>query len=257
MIFVETSVQIQRVLAPRAKQNQVEGQIASLAPSLCTSHYVWMEFQRTVLSDYAHIHRLMLQYGGWGDVMVHLLSGQRAFRSRSATRCSEILGLLYNDSRGDWQYALRLINRALRGGLRTLFWSYVAPLDDPIVCDLVTTGTVRQPDGTYAVSDQCRKESAACALPSFLADHRRELQAIADYLTAHPRIIKDQGRVIRLLTGVITHPRSALGQASCWPLGDVLIAQQVPTDAAIWTLDRDFRALAAALGLRLYTQEEP
>lgn len=90
-IFVETSVQIQRVLAPRAKQNQLEGQMASLAPGLCISHYVWMEFQRTVLSDYAHIHRLMLQYGGWGDVMVNLLSGQRAFRLRSGTRCSEML----------------------------------------------------------------------------------------------------------------------------------------------------------------------
>ncbi|MFZ4656667.1 MAG: hypothetical protein ACOYNY_06630 [Caldilineaceae bacterium] len=214
-----------------------------------------MEFQRTVLADYAHIHRLMLQYGGWGDVMVHLLSGQRAFRSRSATRCSEILGLLYNESDGDWHYALRLIDRALQRGLRTLFWSHVTPLVDPIVCDLVTTGTVRQPDSSYAVPAQCRKETAACALPSFFADHRRELQMIADYLIAHPRIMKDQGRVIRLLTGVIGNPRSALGQASCWPLGDVIIALQVPTDAAIWTLDSDFRSLTAALGLRLHAPE--
>lgn len=47
-------------------------------------------------------------------------------------------------------------------------------------------------------------------------------------------------------------PQAALGQASCWPLGDVIIALQVPAGAALWTLDKDSASLAQALDIPLY-----
>lgn len=254
-IFVETSIQIQRILAHRSVQEKLEQQIGRLAPRLCSTQYIWMEFQRTVMADYAHVHELLRTHQGWGDVMSHLLDGQRGFRSRSAIRCTQILGHLYNDSRADWRYACQLAEQALRRRLRLLFWTHIAPLRDPIVCDLVATGTVRQPAGDYTVAASCRKESAACHLPDFLADHRPELQAIATYLATHPHAIKDQRRVQRLLSAVIEDPRTALGQASCWPLGDVIIVLQVPTGAALWTLDADFTPLTTALGIPLYQSE--
>jgi len=76
---------------------------------------------------------------------------------------------------------------------------------------------------------------------------------IADYLRAHPNVIKDQSRVEQLLRAVQNDPRSALGQASCWPLGDLIIALQVPADASLWTLDADFAPLAIVLGIPLYS----
>ena len=48
MIFLETSIQIRRILEERLEQNKVEAQIRQLTPTVCTSAYVWMEFQRTV-----------------------------------------------------------------------------------------------------------------------------------------------------------------------------------------------------------------
>ena len=252
-IFVETSIQIRRVLAPRLVQAQLEDHFAQLAPRIYTSEYVWMEFQRTVLADYAHVRRLMLEHHGWGDVMAQLLSGQRAFRSRAAVRCTQILGSLYNESHADWQYALTVLDQALRRRLRMLFWTHVNPLPDPIICDLVVAGVTPQADGNYAVAAQCQKRTAACRLPDFLADHAAELQAIAAYLSAHPRAIKNQAKVMRLLSAISTDPRAALGQGNCWPLGDVIIVLQMPTDAALWTLDADFKPLTAALGLQLFT----
>jgi hypothetical protein len=134
------------------------------------------------------------------------------------------------------------------------------PTPDPINCDLTAAGVQRQPDGTYTIADTCRKEAATCHLPNFLADHQQERGAIADYLAAHPNVIKDQVRVERLLAAVIADPEAALGQAACWPLGDVIIALQVPPDAALWTLDPDpsaalragLKSLAEMPGLRLY-----
>jgi hypothetical protein len=56
-----------------------------------------------------------------------------------------------------------------------------------------------------------------------------------------------------LLAAVMTDPRAVLGQAACWPLGDIIIALQVPSGVALWTLDPDFEPLAAALGSSLYS----
>lgn len=100
-IFLETSLQIHRVLANRPEQRSLETQIYQLAPALWTSAYVFMEYQRTLLADYAHVHKLMLIHHSWGEVMMHLLTGQRAFRPQTATRCARILGLLHQDSEGD------------------------------------------------------------------------------------------------------------------------------------------------------------
>ncbi|MEM7532510.1 MAG: hypothetical protein AAF639_10055 [Chloroflexota bacterium] len=47
-----------------------------------------------------------------------------------------------------------------------------------------------------------------------------------------------------------------MGQNSCWPLGDIIIALHVPDDAAVWTRDADFEPIAQALGLGLYTPTE-
>ena len=253
MIFLETSIQIRRILEERLSQNKVEAQIRQLAPNLCTSAYVWMEFQRTVAADYAHVQRLMLNYDSWGQVMAHLLTGRRAFRPRSAVRCTQILGLLYEESEGEWEFALHLINNALTIDLHAQFWAHVRRLPDPVVCDLVITGVTRQEDGSYRVPASCRKETASCQLPNFLAAHQSELRTLAEYLSAHPRVIKNQARLERLLTVVLNDPRAALGQSACWALGDIIIALQVPPDAAIWTLDADFKALATALERKLYT----
>lgn len=210
-VFVETSIQIHRVLAPHTVREELEKQVANIASRLCSTNYAWMEFQRTVMADYAHVHGLLRSHNSWGDVMAHLLAGQRGFRSRSAVRCTQILGILYNDSQADWRYAQQLAEQALRRRLRAIFWHHVIPLPDQIVCDLLPTGAVRQPAGNYAVAAKCRKASAACHLPDFLTEHRSKLRAIADYLAAHPRTIKDQQRVQRLLSAVIEDSNSALG----------------------------------------------
>jgi hypothetical protein len=253
-IFLETSVQIYRIVSERTAQEQVENHIRALAPNVYTSNYVWMEYQRTVVADYAHIQRLMITHRNWSKVIAQLLVGQRSFRPQAALRCSQILGILHEESAGDWEFALRLIEQALRIQLRERFWIHVTPLADPIGCDLVALGSQRQADNTFTVAATCRRETAHCHLPEFLTEQRAKLQAIADYLAAHPRVIKNQAKVEWLLTAVLHDPRAALGQSACWPLGDVLIALQVPPNTALWTRDPDFKSLTAALGIPLYTK---
>ena len=253
MIFIETSVQTDRILLESIEQEQLEAHIESLSPHLYTSNYVWMEFQRTVVSDMAHVKHVMLTQSGWGGLMRNLHTGQRAFRARSASRCSTIAGHLYDYSHSEWAYALELCDAFLDEDLEIHFWTNVNPLSDPINCDLVAKGTTLQSDGRYNVADTCNKEHATCHLPNFLRQNADKLRAIHDYLNIHPHAIKDQARVQRLLELILENPQAALGQNSCWPLGDIIIALQVPDGASVWTRDADFEPIAESLGLRLYT----
>lgn len=250
MLFLDTSVQVERVLSEPHLLETIEEQLSSPNSQGVSTAYVWMEFQRTVLDDYAHIHSIMNKHEGWGATITHLLDGPRSFRSRAAVRCTKIIGRLYHQSYQDWAFARDLIKEQIRTGLQDHFWQNVTALPDPILCDLVKTGVVYQSTGLYSVAATCRKEQAACHLPEFLRQQQTKVSAIVDYLAAHANVIKEQDRVMQLLAALMRDPRAALGQGACWPLGDLIIALQVPPDAVVWTLDADFAALTTALGLR-------
>ncbi|MCE7983491.1 MAG: hypothetical protein DYG89_20150 [Caldilinea sp. CFX5] len=255
MVFLDTSVQIQRTLDDSPQSEQLNALLHTPTIQPITSSYVWMEYQRAVVADFAHVYQVMLRYQDWGGLFAHVLDGERAFRPRSAVRCTKIIGKFYIESNRNWEIAQHTIAEQIRSGLHQQFWMNVSPLSDPIVCDLVKLGVTRQSDRTYQVPASCRKEEATCYLPSFLDTHQERLRAVADYLATHLHTIKEQSRFERLLSAVIGDPRAALGQTSCSPLGDLIIALQVPPNAMLWTLDADFAPLAAALTIPLYTLE--
>jgi hypothetical protein len=251
-VFLDTSIQIARILPSPMPATTIEARLANPSIAPLTSAYIWMEYQRTVVADYAHVYNVMGRYTDWSDLFTHILDGSHGFRPRSAVRCVQIIGQIYSASQHDYEVARYQIGSQIAHGLRRRFWHHVTPVSDAIVCDLVTKGVVRQQDQNYAVAASCRKEHAACHLPAFLTYHQPRLQTLLDYLIAHPHNVKEQPRLERLLQAVIREPRLALGQASCWPLGDVIIALQVPAGAALWTLDKDFAPLAQALDIPLY-----
>lgn len=148
--------------------------------------------------------------------------------------------------------ALKLLQLEIQRNLLRRFWHHVTPLADAIVCDLVISGMTTHPDNRFTVADTCRKQSAACHLPHFLTDQRDRLLTLLDYLAAHPRSIKDQTRVEQRLRAALADRRAALGQSACWPLGDLIIALQIPPNTTLWTRDPDFAPLAAALDIPLY-----
>ena len=251
-VFLDTSIQITRILGTIAKRQQI-GQILEHEIAACTTAYVYMEYQRTLVADFAHVHRVLQQKGNWGDAVAEVASGARLFRPRALARVNRILGETLNRSHLDVEKGLLLLTIYLEYRLQTLFWQHVTPLDEAIECDLVRNGVVLQPDVSYQVAATCRKETAACHLPTFLHEQRSKLQVINEYLAVHPNVIKDQPRVEQLLRAVLHNPRNALGQTSCWPLGDVIILLHVPADCAVWSLDPDFTPLATALGLQVYS----
>ena len=211
-----------------------------------------MEFQRSVLADCGRIYNSLLQHEIWDEAAQALGSGPLAYRPRALARSLQILTHIMNLSRLDRDNALSLLKTYTKYDLPNRFWQHVEPLPDPIICDLVVAGVTVEVDQRCTVADSCRKESATCHLPDFLAHHSVELQAVVDYLEAHPQVVKGQLRVERLVRRVIDDSRAALGQSTCWPLGDVIIALQAIPVGQIWSLDADFAPLAQTLGLTLH-----
>lgn len=253
IVFLDTSIQIERFIGPKARQAQIERELKNPAVQFVTSSYVLMEFQRSLWADFVYIYNQMRQHHNWTEVAYRLRSGSRSYRPRSLGNCLQIFTWALVESNLEYDKALDFLELQVTQNLSEDFWLHVARLPDPILCDLVRIGIRLQQDRQYAIADSCRKETATCHLPSFLFKQSSKLHTIAGYLRAHPRAIKDQARVARLLAAIIEDPQSALGQSACWPLGDVIIALQVPTNASLWTLDADFQPLIEALGLGLYT----
>lgn len=254
VVLVETSVQIARVLAEKQQIEQIEQTLRRTDLTFVSSHYIYMEYQRTLVADFAYVHQAFRRAQSLGEAMRLIFAGPRTYRPRSLTRCGQIAGLVYGEKEiihlAD---ATALLDLYLQLLLRRIFWRHITPLPDPIGCDLVIAGTQRRSNGSYAVPASCRRATAACSLPHYMATQRHRLQQLATYLAAYPKAIKDQTRVEALVTAVLADPNAVLGQASCWPLGDLIIALQVPEGGAIWTLDSDFSALAAALALQTFT----
>lgn len=252
LVLLDTSLQIERLMGAAPKRRAIEEHLRTADCHFVTSAYVYMEFQRSLLADYVRVYNTLRQHSVWEEAAYALRSGPLAYRPRALGRCLQILVQTLSFSQTKHEHALSLLKATIKYDLPARFWFHVEPRPDLIRCDLVAAGVTLQANQRFTIADRCRKEEAACHLPDFLADHRPELQTIAAYLAAYPQAVKEQARLERLLRIMIDDPRAALGQASCWPLGDVIIALQALPSARIWTIDADFRPLAQALGLALY-----
>ena len=137
-IFLETSIQIRRTQLAPDDSTRIDSILALPTTKACTSQYVWMEYQRTFIADCVYIHKLMGQYSRWGTLLKNLVSGQRAFRPRSVTRCVYLLGQLQEQCFEDYEFAREMLQEQISQSLPKQFWANVIPLSDPIFCDLVT-----------------------------------------------------------------------------------------------------------------------
>ncbi|MEZ4860727.1 MAG: hypothetical protein R3C14_05445 [Caldilineaceae bacterium] len=251
-VFLDTSIQVERILGAKQKQVEIEHHLATSGYQFVTSHYVFMEFQRSVISDHVHVHNQIRKYKDWEETANQLRSGTRTHRPRSLVRSMQIFTRTLVVSQMQREIALSLLKIQIERNLAKRFWRYVNPIPDLVHCDLVAKGSSRGVNGEFITADSCRKATAACNLPHFLAQQQPQLYTIANYLATCPQCIKGQMRVEHFLSAAINNPQDILGQTACWPLGDMIIALQVPTGARLWTLDADLAAFTSALGMTLY-----
>ena len=85
-LFLDTSIQIQRILGPLAASDAIDRRLARSDVTAVTGHYVLMEYRRSLVADFAHVQRQFVTARTLRDALAWIVSGRRAFRPRSRRR---------------------------------------------------------------------------------------------------------------------------------------------------------------------------
>ncbi|MEM7536498.1 MAG: hypothetical protein AAF639_30215 [Chloroflexota bacterium] len=269
-IFLDTTIQIDRLLQTADVQANIQQNLTN--KRIYTSSTVYMEFKRTILQDIRYVHALVERKCAIRPVQTVLLSdidrwlagGEGNFSIRSRDRCKFVTATIKDAIPQNSVHKNRLFTflQTMRFNLEMDFFS--VDLGDNGYFDISEEDTYIDIAGCvlsrpeYPSGDilntrlSCSAATTACKLDQFLTQHADELQAIHRRLSTLPAQQRDQ-RAFNVLTDVLANGyRRALGERSCWALGDIVIALESPNNAAIYTTnEKHFSPLCEALSKQL------
>jgi hypothetical protein len=260
-IFVETTIHIERLFSDAERQAKISKNLKDAVFS--TSSYVYMEFRRTMLQAISYVlsvARQMLKEGQKNIDLVSLLRRLSAgtaisFSLRNFQRVMLIYSYLLDHFSTFIVPAAILIDYLEYNRDITIPERFFESIDEYINhtnCDLVRHSV---PVGDYLHRRlSCNARSANCALVSFLQQHQAELHQLELALAAAAPE-KVNPRTLAALKKINVDILKALGQRTCWHLGDVIIALEAPDDAKIYTTDGHFDLICSVLGKQLFGGE--
>jgi hypothetical protein len=259
-IFIETSIQIERILGRIARKEQIRETLEGAKVS--TSSYVWMEFRRTALQAMAYlltIIRLMQQEGEtyirFSELMKRVAAGTAiGYSRRVLQRVLLAYGYILETFPRSPVRATTLIDYLefnIEHVIPARFFQGINEVIKNTDCDLVRPNV---PVGDYFHNRlSCNAATAQCSLVYFLVRHRSELLALEHALAqAEPNQINPS--TLAALRRVNKDVTKAKGERTCWALSDVIIALEAPDDALIYTTDNHFDVICAALGKRRFVE---
>jgi hypothetical protein len=264
-IFLETTIQIERFLETPERRTQI---LANLVDKqVCTSSYVQMEFQRTLLRDLSYVHSIVGSDCSTAedckiflhDVMAKLRRRTPHHANRAVMRSLMVIERLleiFEEGRIEKSRLLQYLADQIED-LKEEFLEIDLQTEQGEIlqvdcsnqtdCSLVKTGLCH-----------CRREEARCSLPTFLSQHAEIVERVrhAFEATTQP---SNRSSSMSSAMGRVTSPgpidwHRAKGQQNCWPLGDTIIALESPRDAAIYTTDRHYDVICPIVGRYLYEE---
>lgn len=260
-VFLETTIQIDRFLESRERRVEIRKNL--VGKELCTSSYVRMEFQRTILKDLDYVlstvdsepvmtvdRKVSLE-----RLLREVLRRQGEHAGRRIDRCCKIIAWLmevFEHSLVKKAKIIEFLNDQMED-LRDEFFEVDLTAEggeivnvncsDFTDCTLVKTGKCH-----------CRREEAQCQLPGFLAKNAYVLEEVKRAFEAVAKQPTMTSSATRILTSEPVNWNLAKGQGNCWPLGDTIIALESPPDSALYTTDRHYDVICPIVGRFLYDE---
>jgi len=260
-LFLETTIQIERVAASRARQASLRRELAPYR--LVTSTYVLGEYLRTLVKDTVRLHRLVAEHAHLDDVITAI--GQHP-NKREASRMLLIGGMVLRSSAGwksqDTGIRDTLLERLARYAEFALLNHFLGEIDE--LLDITACGLARErpaiwetgPRGAmgedlYWIRSQCVRQVQECDLVERMTGWRPELKALAEGLSGQddPAL----ARMGKLAYQVLDDPTLARGRNCTWYLADLIIALELPPGMPLYTTNRrHLEPLLAILGKALH-----
>jgi len=259
-IFLETSIQIERILGSFKRREQIRENLVDA--TVFTSSYVFMEFRRAVLQAVAHVLTLVrqIQYDGENVIdlseLMRMVAMGRSIRFSVRTIQRVILVLSYIFSAFPTSFVesdtlIDYLELQLNWRLKELFFEGVSEYIIHTDCDLVRPNI---PIGDYVQNRlSCNAKNATCTLVAFLSQYQDKLRAMEQVLTAASDD-EINPRTLTALKRINSNVTKALGERTCWSLGDVIIALETPDDVYIYTTDRHFDLICSVLGKQRFIE---
>lgn len=257
VLFLDTTIQIERVVGSRARQAELRRELANYR--LITSTYVLGEYLRTLVKDAILLHKLALEHRYLDDIVTVIAQYPN---KRVSSRMLLLWANVYRRGRYDQQDILDQLADYITFWLVNRFLTGIDELLDVTECGLarerpkaIGYHPVERRHEQYYLRAQCTRRIKECGLAERLAVWRPELQAVADGLCNHPdsALARMGALVIRLLND----PGLVRGRNCTWYLGDLIIALELPPAIPLYTTNhRHFEPLCALLGKRLFHSEE-
>lgn len=244
-VFLDTTIQIERVTATRARQAEIARTLAG--KQIITSTYVLGEYLRTLVQDALVLYNLVRQTEQLFDVETQMA---QLLNKRSASRCLLIWASLHRTGIYERTKLLRTLQVYIEYGLVNRFMLGIDELQDTTACGLAQERPVLT-EGSYQLRTQCTRRVKECDLAERLAAQSATLRKLAENLPNHPE--PALARMGALCVQSLADPHGARGRNCTWYLGDLVIALELPGDAALYTTNqRHFAPLCALLGKELY-----
>lgn len=254
-LFLETTIQIERVLGSRTSQATLHAELANYR--LVTSRYVLGEYLRTVVKDAVYLHRVVTSIPTVDDAMTAIAQHQN---KKEASRMMLLMGaLLRMGSSLAPTTAARhdLLDRLARMIDVTLVNRFTFGIDqwiDDVECGLANERPQSwQAEGTfsYQLRSQCIRRVRECALDARLAGWRPQLEKIvAAFQNDSDPVF---ARMSELAAQINDDPIVARGRNCTWYLGDLVIALELPVEVPLYTTNRrHFAPLLEVLGKQLH-----
>lgn len=244
-IFLDTTIQIERVTATRTRQAKIAQALAD--GQIITSTYVLGEFLRTLVQDALVLYNMVQSTEQLYDVETKMA---QLLNKRSASRCLLLWAALHRTGVYERARVMRTLQTYIEYGLLNRFMLGIHALLDTTACGLARERPLLR-DNIYRLRTQCTRQFKECILTERLTEHRPALQRLADGLHNYPE--PALARMGELCRRILSEPDVARGRNCTWRLGDLVIALEMPADALLYTTNRrHFEPLCQLLGKQLY-----
>ncbi len=221
-----------------------------------------MEFRRVILQTFAYVKTLLqraVQKGiseiDIGDFLVQLSESRGLFnRPRAIQRTLLVAAAIAREFQGESLPILDLtdfLDFQMEYLEKIAFWEGISEVVIATNCDLVKP---QMPVGDLITTRiSCNAKTAQCRLVELRLSNHRKLSKITQALERENPQTRD-ARAMKALRRVMDDASKALGERTCWALGDIIIALSAPDDAYIYTVDRHFELICRALGKKLFVE---
>ncbi|MFN8488309.1 MAG: hypothetical protein U0350_11995 [Caldilineaceae bacterium] len=245
LIFLDTTIQIERVTAVQARQQAIARELAG--KRIITSSYVLGEYKRTLVRDAIVLYNLVQKTEELFDVETQIA---QLFNKRSVSRCLLLWATLHRQGVYERKKILRSLHTYIAHGLTNRFMIGIDEVLNTTECGLAKeVPLLEQTD--YQLRTHCTRRVKECLLAEHCQAQQSNLQTVADGLKDHPEAAL--ARMATVCAQILQDPDMARGRNCTAYLGDLVIALELPTEAAFYTTNhRHFAPLCALLGKQLY-----